>query len=350
MSKIALIGFGKRGKTHLRNLKNISGVEVVAICDTQNLKSQINSIQYFKHYEKMLKQISIDAVIISVPTVMHYEIAKKCIENRKHVLIEKPITIDSKEAADLMKTAKRFNVACMVGYHLRFDKKINKIKSIIKSGKLGKILMIKGRQAHNWGGSKPFSWVLDAKQSGGGTIIDNATHYLDLFRYLIGEISEVHSFVNNLAFNQKVEDSAIISLKFSSGIIGSIETSWSDASGRNNQLTIWGTRAVLEYVESNEGEYLRIREYRPDTDEYNLMVIEQIYLPKGIEQITKKTNIDNTNLLSNESALNMLSCFIELIQKPNMIKSFLKSSNPQKNVQLVAAVYESIKENKVIKI
>jgi myo-inositol 2-dehydrogenase/D-chiro-inositol 1-dehydrogenase len=348
--KIALIGFGKRGKTHFRNLKNISKTKIVAICDAQNVKNLIGDIPYFENYESMLENVEAEAVIISVPTNLHYKIARKCIEKKKHILIEKPVAFVQKQAFDLMSQPTKFNVLCMVGYNLRFDKKINKIKTIIKAGELGKILMIRGRQSHNWGGGEPFSWSLDIKQSGGGTIIDNATHYFDLFQYLIGDISEIHAFANSLGFNKSVEDNALISLKFKSGVIGSIETSWNDASGRNNQLTIWGSNAVLEYIDSNEIEFLKIKKYRSDVDEWNRADTQQIYLPKGIEQIAKTNNIDNSKAFSTESTFNMLSFFVNTIRRPRQIKKFLALNNIEKNVRLVSAAYESIKQRKTIKI
>jgi len=159
--KIAIIGFGKRGKTHIRNYQSLSGVEVVAVCDSNvRLLNRFNIPAYSK-YKQMIDDCKIDGISICVPTRYHYDVARYCLMKDKHVLIEKPVTINVKEAQELQKISIKRNIVCMAGYSLRFDKNIKKIKDILDSGKVGKIIAIRGRQAHNWGGKRPFDWLID---------------------------------------------------------------------------------------------------------------------------------------------------------------------------------------------
>jgi len=344
-TKIAIIGYGKRGKTHLRNyLKN--DVEVVTICDVNKNITFDRGKKYYQDFKLMIDSEKIDAVSICTPTNEHYSIALYCLRKGIHVLCEKPITLTIKQAQKLARLAQKNNLTLQVGYHLKFDSLINKLKSIINSDELGEILIIRARQAHNWGGLKPFGWLMDKSKSGGGTIIDNASHYLNLFEYLLGYIEEIHAFSNNLSFKKDVEDNAIITMKFKSGVLGEIETSWQDSSGRNNQLLIYGSKATAKYKETNIERTLEIKKYAQDKDEWNRLIRENIYLPKGIEQLSKKNNIDNSRRLLFESTENMLNYFIDSIRKQTTIDP----NNFTRTQQLINSVYESIAKKRVIKI
>ncbi len=345
--RAAIIGYGKRGKTHLRNYLKINDIEVVAICDiSKNIVLNYN-IKLYQDFKKMIDLEDIDAISICTPTNEHYSIALYCLRKGIHILCEKPITLTIEQAKNLLRVSKDKNLILTVGYHLRFDNLIKKLKLIIDSKELGKILMIKARQAHNWGGLKPFGWLLNKSKSGGGTIIDNASHYLNLFEYLLGDIKEIHAFSNNLSFKKGVEDNAILTMKFKTGILGEIEASWQDASGRNNQLLICGSEATAEYRETNTEMKLEIRKYIQDKDEWNRMISENVYLPKGIESISKKNNIDTQNSLLFDSTENMLRTFISLI-KNETTEDDLKY--PIRTLRLIFAVYESIHLKRVIEI
>lgn len=344
--KVAIIGYGKRGKTYLRNYLKINNVEIVAICDINKSIILSHNVKYYQDFKKMIDSEKIDAINICTPTNEHYPIALYCFKKGIHVLCEKPITLTIKQAQELLRVSQKNSLILQVGYHLKFDNLINKLKSIVDSNELGKILMIKARQAHNWGGLKPFGWSLDKSKSGGGTIIDNASHYLDLFEYLLGDIKEIHAFSNNLSFKKNVEDNAIITMKFKTGILGEIETSWQDSSGRNNQLLIYGSKATVEYKETNIERTLEIKKYTQDKDEWNRLIRENIYLPKGIEQLSKNNTTDNKKELLFESTENMLNFFIDSTRKTTAIDPdhFTRTS------KLINSVYESIAKKKVIKI
>ncbi|MBU1871064.1 Gfo/Idh/MocA family oxidoreductase, partial [Patescibacteria group bacterium] len=191
-TKVAIIGYGKRGKTHLRNYLKINDVEIVAICDVNKNITFARGIKHYQDFKLMIGSEKIDAISICTPTNEHYPIALYCLRKGVHILCEKPITLTIKQAQGLSHMAQKNNLTLQVGYHLKFDSLINKLKLIIDSNELGKILMIRARQAHDWGGLKPFGWLLDKSKSGGGTIIDNASHYLNLFEYLLGDIEEIH--------------------------------------------------------------------------------------------------------------------------------------------------------------
>jgi len=348
--KIAIIGFGKRGKTHFRNFQNFQQAEITVVCDSNEKLLNSIDVPVYSDYKKMIDNYVIDGIIISVPTKYHYDIAHYCLMNDKHILVEKPITISVKEAKKLQKLSAKRGIVCMAGYPLKYDKNIDKIKHVLKSEKIGDIVAVRGRQAHNWGGKRPFDWHVNKRISGGGTIIDNGSHYLDLFDSLFGPIIEISAIASNNGFHFPVEDTSIISIRFASGLIGSIETSWADARGRNSELIIWGTKAVIEYSESNQGANLNIISYKSDKDEWNRLVKKTLYIPKGIEQIIKRSNIDNNKMLLAENTANMLNHFLTLIIDDAARKKFTYNNDLTRPVVLVDSTYKSLNQHKSIKI
>jgi predicted dehydrogenase len=344
---VAIIGLGKRGRTHLTNFLKFPEISLIGVSDIKNVDSFGKSIKYYKDYLELLNKNNPKAVSICLPTALHYKVATECLKKGIHVLLEKPMTLTVGQAKNLISLSNKKKSLLMVGFNLKYDINIEKINKIIKSGKIGKIFMIRGRQSHDWGGLKPFSWLTNKAVSGGGTIIDNASHYLNLFEYLLGNISELQAFSNNLSFDKGIEDNAIISLKFKSKVLGIIETSWKDPSGRNNLITVYGSKGVIEYTDANDRKNLVVRYYNRDRDLWNIMNYSNYYIPKGIETLLKKPLkapiiTDNTNA--------MISRFISLIKNNNQRSEIKNTLLALRTVILVQASYESIKKSKVVKI
>lgn len=336
-TKFVIIGFGKRGSTYLKSLLSDPRVDVVGICDVKKIILPNKKIKYFNSYSNLIEEIDFECAVICTPPKTHYKIAATMIKKGKHVIVEKPFVLKSKEAKKLVLLAKKSRVICFVGYHLRYDSYIKKLKELIQSGEIGKIIMVRGRQSHNWGCKKPFNWSINPAISGGGTIMDNASHYLDLFYDFFGEFKDVFSVSNRLSFKTLVEDSAILMFKFHNNIIGSIEVSWGDGSGRSNGLWIWGTKGVLEYVKNNKGAFLKkITYFSSSQDEWSAHKEEFFYTPEGIELLGKDKAISRKNALNN-----MLDFFFETIGSSKKIANYYKRNNPEYVVNLINNIYKS---------
>ena len=149
MIKIGVIGTGKWGINHLRIYKQLEQeklCELIGLADVDESRKTIadeHSIKYFKDYKQMLNEV--DAVSVVVPTDLHYGIVKECLNNNKHVLVEKPITLDSKQAKELVQIAKEKKLVLSVGYLFRFNPAVIELKRLLKSGELGKIQYITAR-------------------------------------------------------------------------------------------------------------------------------------------------------------------------------------------------------------
>jgi predicted dehydrogenase len=139
---------------------------------------------------------------------------------------------------------------------------------MIDEGAIGRVTFVGLRQAHDWGGATevPLGFRTPA-MAGGGTLLDNGCHLFDLARHLAGPVAEVFALTATLGFDIEVEDTATVSLRFTSGALGRIETSWT-STGWDQGFTVNGTRGSLEYTERLGRPVLRYVHRQPDERDF----------------------------------------------------------------------------------
>jgi len=336
---IAIIGLGKRGKNHLSAFKKSASFQIGAVCDVKSVLGKSDLLQ-FKNYKNVLKMPNLRAVSICLPNHLHFKVANFFLHNKINVLVEKPLAQTKKDVTQLYMEAEKNRVILLVGYHLICDNRINKIQDLIKRKQIGEILMVRARQSHNWGGKSPFDWLKNKKLSGGGTIIDNASHFLNLFPQLIGQIKHIGVLASNTR-NLSVEDNAVIIVKFNNNAIGTIETSWNDVGGRTLELIIWGTKRVVVLRQFNEHEEFFTRSYKSSNNSWNKLERSYYYMPKGIERTNK--NVKEIN----DPLVNLVAKFSNLINSrrfnyKNELTLEIETTNN------IFACYESLKKDKFI--
>jgi predicted dehydrogenase len=179
MIKIAVIGVGSMGQNHARIYFHSDNSTLVAIADAfkQNAEKigKHYHIPYYENYQEMLRKEQIDAVSIAVPTNLHKEVALFCLNQKKHVLLEKPIAPTESDAQEIIECAKKNNVILMIGHIERFNTAITTLKSRLQQNQLGEIYKINVERVG------PFpSRITDV-----GVIADLSVHDIDIIRYLI---------------------------------------------------------------------------------------------------------------------------------------------------------------------
>jgi len=237
---IVLVGVGKFGMNHLRVLKeleingfcNLSGVIDVDL----NILDRIEKKYGIKTSTKTDDFITnnIDAFDIVTPTHTHFVLCKKLLESKKHVFVEKPLTIKYSEAKILADCSHKINRILMVGHIFRYNEAVNKIKDILLNGELGKIHYLSG---HFMGISNP--------RNDTGVIYNLMIHHIDLYNYLLGTLP--HTVQANTAHflgRPEYEDHAILTMKYPDNVIGIIEGSWMPPE-KQRDLTIVGSKKSL---------------------------------------------------------------------------------------------------------
>ena len=236
--KCAVIGAGKMGKNHLRVYSELSEVNLVAIADiNQTAGKELSAdykTKYYSDYEEMIDKEKPDAVSICVPTAFHHAVGKKCIAKGVNLLLEKPIAIDLKEAKELIELAKLKKITFMVGHIERYNPAVTKLKSIIKSGKLGKITSIIARRV----GGFPFQ-IRDAN-----IMVDLAIHDIDIVNYLLDETPQEIYVNKKRVFLKKREDSVEFFFKYKTAS-AYIQANWFTPV-KIRKLNITGTKGYVE--------------------------------------------------------------------------------------------------------
>ena len=242
MTRVALIGAGKMGISHLAILGAHPDVQVVGVADTSKIVTDVlgkySPFECFADYQKMLDKTKPDAVIVAAPTKYHGSIVKELLQKGIHVFVEKPFCLSVNEGAELVQLAKLKGVVTQVGYHNKFIGTFEEANRLVKSGAIGEIEHFVGeaygpvvvrKKAETWR-SKP--------EEGGGCLLDYASHVIDLLNYIIAPLDKVHGALLKSIYSGNVEDAVYALLETNNKISGVLSVNWSDETYRKMSTTI----------------------------------------------------------------------------------------------------------------
>ena len=250
MKKIALVGIGKMGLSHLSIANQIPGLKVEAICDTsiQFLSALQKNTKFhcYTDYKKMLSEVALDAVLIMVPNAHHFEITKYCIKRGLHVFVEKPLTLKYKESIELSELLVTHKVKGQVGYVNRYNPVFERVKMLLDSSVIGKIVSYHNSMTGGVILNKNKGWRNDYRK-GGGCLFDYGPHCFDLATYFFGSNVNVESATLKRVYSTHVDDIVNVTLVHENSIVGFNYINWSDSSVRKatNNIVIYGSKGKI---------------------------------------------------------------------------------------------------------
>ncbi len=251
MIKIAVIGTGKMGLSHLSILGAHPDVFIVGIADTSKLINDVfhkfSTVQIFHDYRKMLDMTMPDAVVVSLPNQMHELVVEELLHRKIHVFVEKPFCMNTEKGNYLVDLVNRYQLINQVGYHNKFIGTFEEAKKIISNNYLGKINHFVGeaygpvvikKGLHSWRSNE---------KDGGGCLMDYASHVIDLLNDLVSPIQKVHGSILKKIFSNDVEDAVYSLLETKERTTGILSVNWSDDTYRkmSTTITINGTDGKL---------------------------------------------------------------------------------------------------------
>ncbi len=245
--RFALVGAGRIAQAHLVALSPVAGVRLVAVAEVREAAGRAvaeeKDCRLFADYADPELAALLDAVIICTPPSTHFAIARHFLEAGVHVLCEKPLTISSRDAQDLAVTSRTERRVLMMASKFRYVDDIVKAKAIIASGILGNVL----RFENTFCSLVPMTsrWNSDPAISGGGVLIDNGSHSVDVARYLVGPIREVQAQIQTLVPGLGVEDDAQIQFRTEAGVTGLIDLSWTINKESDTYIGVYGSEGTL---------------------------------------------------------------------------------------------------------
>jgi UDP-N-acetyl-2-amino-2-deoxyglucuronate dehydrogenase len=248
---VGLIGGGNISETHARAASGISGVTVVAVFGTNREKVARLSAQHgaapYSDFEKFLAHRPMDFVAIGSPSGLHAEQGIAAARRGLHVLTEKPLDINTARADALISAAADAGVKLGVFFQDRFKADLMRVKERIDAGILGKMILADARvkwfrPASYYGDSR---WRGTLRLDGGGALINQAIHTVDLLLWFCGEVSAVQAVGKTALHKIEAEDTLVATLEFKSGAIGSLQAATSVFPGYPRRVELTGSEGTV---------------------------------------------------------------------------------------------------------
>lgn len=267
--RFAIIGCGRIAQRHAVHIKS-RGV-LAAVCDVvkekaEQLAKEYDAIPYYSIDELLKAETGLDVVSVCTPNGLHAEHSIKALQAGYHVLCEKPMAIKVADCVKMIEAADKSGKRLFIIKQNRYNPPVVAVKKALEEGRLGKIYSVQlncfwnrgtAYYANSWKGTK----TLD-----GGTLFTQFSHFIDLLYWMVGDIAEVRSMMQNFAHSDAIEfeDTGVVLLKFVNGVLGAINyTVNSFEKNMEGSLTIFGEKGTIkiggQYL--NELEYQNIQDY-----------------------------------------------------------------------------------------
>jgi predicted dehydrogenase len=242
--RAAVVGLGYWGPNLVRNLFEVPGVDLVAVCDLrpdmlETIGRRYPSLRLTTDYSSILEDDSIDAVAIATPVSTHHPLAMAALRAGKHVFIEKPFAASTQEAIELIEAADENNLVVMPGHTFLYSPPVQKIKSLIDSGDLGDIYFISTSRVN-----------LGLHQPDVSVAWDLGPHDFSILLHWLGETPATASALSRGCVIPSIADVAFINMAFPAGTVAHVELSWL-APSKLRRTTIVGSHKMVVYDDTS---------------------------------------------------------------------------------------------------
>jgi predicted dehydrogenase len=352
--KTGIIGCGKVAHIHASALKNIKESEFTAVYSRTADKGWKFAEQYnvkaYTDISDMISETGIEAVIVGTPHPVHADPTIQAIESGAHVIVEKPLASSLIDCDAMITAAKSNNVKLSVISQRRFYSPTQRIKKAIDEGKidqpiLGTVTMLSWRDK-NYYDSDPWrrSWDVE----GGGVLVNQAPHQLDLLLWYMGEIEEIYGCWANLNHPYiEVDDTSIAVIRFKNGALGNVVVSNSQNPALYGKVAVHGANGASVGVQTDGGAMFIAGMSTIEEPPYN-----DIWTISGEEDRLEIWKTEDTEFFKKINPVE----YYHKLQIRDFLKSIIDDHEPaitaeegRKTVELFTAIYRSQKMNQVIK-
>ena len=248
--RVGIIGCGLIGQ---KRAKTLGHCQLAACVDLQHEKAQMLAEQYpgcdvYTDYRQMLKRDDIAIVIIATLHSTLAEIALAAVNAGKHILVEKPAGRRAHELDPVIEAVQKNNLVARVGFNHRYHRTFRKARELVDAGELGELMFIRARYGHGGRIGYDKEWRAQPELSGGGELIDQGVHLIDLARWFLGEFNDVQGYAHTYYWNMPVDDNGFLLLKTADKRIAHLHascTEWKNTFsfelyGKNGKIDING--------------------------------------------------------------------------------------------------------------
>jgi len=323
--RVGIAGYGVVGKRRRYFIDQHPHLETVAVCDQAftRVATLSDGVRCYPQYEQLLEE-RLDALFISLPNYLASDVTVAGLQRGLHVFCEKPPGRDVADIARVIEVEKQHpGLVLKYGFNHRYHDSVREALKIVRSGELGEIINLRGV----YGKSKIISfsggWRAERKYAGGGILLDQGIHMVDLLRLFCGEFIEVHSLISDGYWHHDVEDNAYALMRDARGRIAMLHSS----------ATQWQHRFVLEFA-LTEG-YLELRGILSGSKSYGE---EKLVIGRRDESDIGTTKEETINYLEDNSWRDEIKEFAEAIYTGGCIASG-NSGEALETMKLVYRIY-----------
>jgi predicted dehydrogenase len=348
--RIAQLGCGQISAQHFSAYSETTPAELVLVVDIDPVAAREASeanqnVPWATSYEEAIKLDTIDAVSIASPHYLHAPMTIAAAEAGKHVLCEKPLTISLADADAMIQATERNNVALGMWMAMRYAGAYNVARSLLRAGVIGEIVNVRLPDVHNkaknyyqrgvGGRARPTDWRGHKATAGGGALIMNAIHQIDVLRYVTGlDVQRVSAEWVRFTGLAEVEDMINVVLRYENGAIGTIDTAnYAPGGGENHVLRLYGVHGQLQIVNNKD---------------VRVFVEKAFDGADGIPAIAAGEWIDVPSSNEGSPRTLLLDDFVRAVQRGD--KAPVTGYDGRKAIEIVLAAYKSADEGQTVQL
>jgi predicted dehydrogenase len=333
-----IIGCGVIAPFHARAIGELSDARLLAVADEVPERARDVASQFGVEavsVDALLARPDIDVVCVCVPSGLHAEVGTRVAAAGKHVVVEKPIEITLEAADRLIDAARDNGVKLAVISQHRWDSGVRQLKELVDSGRLGKLVL--GDAIVKWYRTQQYydsgSWRGTWRLDGGGALMNQGVHYVDLLQWIMGPVERVFARARTAAHERiEVEDVVVATLSFASGAIGTIEASTAVYPGLGERLEVSGTGGTA-IIEAGALTVRELKDEKGETSPYGGKVAVEA---DGEAKAGAAANPADISYLGHREQLRDLLEAIGSGGKPT-----IDGEEARKPLEIILAVYES---------
>jgi predicted dehydrogenase len=333
-----IIGTGAIAEMHAAALSLLDNSRLVAVYDKVPERAKAfakkHKVKAYENFEKFLADELVKAVTIATPTGIHGDVAIPAANAGKHVLCEKPLDVTLEKADTIINTCEQNNVLLSAVFQSRFSRSVQEVKKALDAGRFGKIVLASTQV--RWYRSQEYydsagwrgTWELD----GGGALMNQSIHTVDLLIYLNGDPAEVFAYAGDLTHkNIQVEDNLVAAVKWKNGSFGVIEVSTSCKPGFPRKIEISGESGSITLLDDKITRWV-FDDERPE------------------DELIRRENAEGEGMIGgsgNPMAINCEGHRRQISDLSDAIlsngKLFLSGREGRRAIKLICGIYESVK-------
>lgn len=334
-----IIGAGMISEVHAKAMSSLKNVRLVAVYDAYAPAARARGAQFgvksYTNLNEFLADQEIDAVTIAIPSGAHHSAVLAAARAGKHILCEKPLEINLERIDEMIRVCDENKVLLSTVFQTRFNRPVQLVRAAMRAGRFGRMVLASGMQrwyrepkyysSSDWRGT----WAMD----GGGALMNQAIHMVDLLLYINGAPEEVFAFSGTLTHSIEVEDNLCASIKYRNGSFGTIEVSNSCAPGFSRRIEFSGSMGSVAFEENRIVRWNFVNPIPEDEE-----IRKELFAPE-----TAHAGTDPTNVASQGHAGQISDLADAILTGKELV---LDGREGRRAVEFICGTYESARTGK----